>query len=60
MSAWVLVMVPLLLFAAMAITNPDYLPLLFEEEIGKQLAIFAVVWGAIGVYWIRRLIRVEV
>jgi tight adherence protein B len=60
MSAWVLVMVPLILFAAMAILNPGYLPLLFDEPAGKQLAVFAVVWGAIGVYWIRRLIRIEV
>jgi tight adherence protein B len=60
MSAWVLVLVPLVLFGAMAVMNPDYLPLLFEEEIGKKLAAFAAVWAAIGIYWIRRLIRVAV
>ncbi len=60
MSAWVLAMVPLVLFAAMAIMNPGYLPLLFDEPVGRQLAVFAVVWGAIGIYWIRRLIRIDV
>jgi tight adherence protein B len=60
MSAWVLGMVPLILFGAMAILNPDYLPLLFEEEIGRQLALFALIWGGIGIYLIRRIIRIEV
>jgi tight adherence protein B len=60
MSAWVLAMVPLIMFGAMSVSNPNYLPLLFEEEIGRQLALFAFVWGAIGIYLIRRIIRIEV
>jgi tight adherence protein B len=60
MSAWVLAMVPLILVAIMAIMNPGYLPMLFDEPVGRQLAVFAVVWGAIGIYWIRRLVRIDV
>jgi tight adherence protein B len=60
MSAWVLGMVPLILFGAMAIMNPDYLPILFEEPIGRQLVVFAFIWASIGLYWIRRIIRIDV
>jgi len=60
MSAWVLALVPLILFGAMAVTNPDYLPLLFDEPIGRQLAVGAFIWGGIGIYWINRIIRIEV
>ena len=60
MSAWVLALVPLILFGAMAVSNPDYLPLLFDEPIGRQLAAGAFVWGGIGIYWIHRIIRIEV
>jgi tight adherence protein B len=60
MSAWVLAMVPLGLFGYLSISNPDYLPILLEDETGKQLTAFAVVWSVIGIYFIRRIIRIEV
>jgi tight adherence protein B len=60
MSAWVLAMVPLGLFAMLSITSPDYLPVLFEDPLGQQLVGFAVVWAAIGIFFIRRIIRIQV
>lgn len=60
MSAWVLAMVPLFLFAVMNFTNPDYLPVMFKDPTGQQMLAFAVIWGAIGVYFIRRVIRIQV
>jgi tight adherence protein B len=60
MSAWVLALVPLILFGAMAIMNPTYLPLLFNEPTGRELALFAAVWGGIGIFWIHRIIRIQV
>lgn len=60
MSAWVLALVPLILFGAMMIINPDYLPMLMDDPLGRRLALFAFVWGGIGIYFIRRIIRIEV
>lgn len=60
MSAWVLAMVPLFLFGVMNFTNPEYLPVMFKDPTGQQMLAFAVVWGAIGVYFIRRIIRIQV
>lgn len=60
MSAWVLAMVPLFLFGAMMITNPEYLPVMYKDETGQQMLIFAVIWSSIGIYFIRRIIRIDV
>jgi len=60
MSAWVLAMVPLGLFAYLSVSNPDYLPILLEDELGKKLTAFAAVWSFVGIYFIRRIIRIEV
>jgi len=60
LSAWVLALVPLFLFGAMSLLNPDYLPTLLEHPVGRQIAFGAVVWGGIGIYFLRRIIRIEV
>ena len=60
MSAWILALIPLVLVVAMTLGNPEYLPMLLDDPVGKKLIAFAVVWGAIGVFFIRRIIRIEV
>jgi tight adherence protein B len=60
MSAWVLAMVPLVLFAVITVTSPDYLPVMFQDPQGQKMLAYAVISGAIGVFFIRRIIRIEV
>jgi tight adherence protein B len=60
MSAWVLALVPLVLFGIMMMTNPDYMLTLANDPAGQKLLLFACVWGGIGVYFIRRIIRIQV
>jgi len=60
MSAWVLALVPLVLFAAISLTQPDYLPTLIHDALGRKLVVGAVVLGLIGTLWIRKLLRIEV
>jgi tight adherence protein B len=60
MSAWVLATVPLVLFATISITTPDYLPILVEDPRGHNLIIYGAVSGLLGIAWIRRIIRIEV
>jgi tight adherence protein B len=60
LSAWILALVPLVLFAVIWVTSPDYLPMLLEEEVGKKMIIYGVVSGFIGIFWVRRVIRIEV
>ena len=60
LSAWILAMVPLVLFIVISVTTPRYLPVLIEDPIGQKLMIFGVVAGVIGILWIRKIIRIEV
>ena len=60
LSVWVLAMVPLVLFAVIWITTPDYLPTLIENDIGQKLIVFGLVAAVIGSIWIRKIIRIDV
>jgi tight adherence protein B len=60
MSAWVLALTPLILFAAIWMLNPDYLPLLLNDPLGGKIAFGAFIWGGIGILLLRRIIRIEV
>ena len=60
MSAWVLALVPLVLFATIWITTPDYLPILIEDPRGQKMVIYGCISGVIGIAWIRKIIRIEV
>lgn len=60
LSAWILALVPLVLFAVIWVTSPDYLPMLLEEDAGKKMIIYGVVSGIVGIFWVRRIIRIEV
>jgi tight adherence protein B len=59
MSAWILVLIPFLLFGTMWFTTPDYLPVLLEHEIGHKLLMISGVLTVVGILWVRRIIRVE-
>ena len=60
MSAWILALVPLVLFAVIWVTSPDYLPMLLEEEAGQKMIIYGVVSAIIGIFWVKKIIRIEV
>jgi tight adherence protein B len=60
MSAWVLSMVPLGLFVVLTVSSPDYLPMLVEDPRGQKMIIASIISAAIGVYWIRKILRIEV
>src|SRR6266702_668018 len=60
MSAWVLALVPLVLFGAISMTQPDYLPALLHDPLGQKLIMGAVGLAFVGTLWIRKLLRIEV
>lgn len=60
LSAWILALVPLALFAVISITSPDYLPALTGDPLGQKLIAWAVVLCLLGIVWIRRIIRIRV
>jgi len=60
MSAWVLVMVPFVLFAGISIVNPDYVGNLTHDPVGRKIILGGVVLMIIGNLWIRKLIALEI
>lgn len=60
MSAWVLVSVPFVLAAAIMLTTPSYMPLLIKEPLGQKLVMGAFVAMLLGIFWIRKIIRIRV
>jgi tight adherence protein B len=60
LSAWILTMVPFVLFAVISFTTPEYLPVLLDDPVGRQAVTFGFVMMVIGIYWIRRIIRIDV
>jgi tight adherence protein B len=60
LSAWILAMVPFVLFALIWFISPTYLPILLQDPMGRKLIGFGFVMGVIGIFWIRRIVRIEV
>ena len=59
-SAQILAIVPIILFGAIHVSTPGYMPMLLEDERGHSMLIYAFCSAVIGVLWIRKLLRVEV
>lgn len=59
LSAWILALVPLVLFGALWVTSPDYLPPLLGDPLGQKLIVFACAMLVVGVVWMRKVIRID-
>jgi tight adherence protein B len=60
LSAWILALVPLVLFAVITVTTPAYLPVLLDDPVGKKLIVGGAILAVIGIAWVRRIIRIDV
>ena len=59
LSAWILALVPIVLSAVLWIVSPEYLPPLLASPVGQKLIVFACAMMVIGVFWMRRVIRID-
>ncbi|TBW34356.1 type II secretion system F family protein [Azotobacter chroococcum] len=60
MSAWILVAIPFVLSIMILITSPEYLPMLVKDPFGQKLIMAAFVAMLLGIFWIRKIIRIQV
>ncbi|MWV16767.1 secretion system protein [Pseudomonas sp. L-22-4S-12] len=60
MSAWVLMAVPFVLTVVIAVTTPSYLPVLIKDPFGQKLIVTSFVAMLLGIFWIRKIIRIDV
>ncbi|MGO4381815.1 type II secretion system F family protein [Pseudoduganella sp. RAF53_2] len=59
LSAWVLSALPVGVLGIMSITNPAYVAVLWNDPAGVKLLWYAVGAVAVGVLWMRSLVRIK-
>ncbi|WP_240454169.1 type II secretion system F family protein [Halomonas sp. NO4] len=60
MAGWILSLLPFVLGGVLMLVNPDFIPMLTEDPLGRQLVVAAFVMVIIGILWLRKIVRVEV
>ena len=60
LSAWVLGLLPPLFMVYLLLTNYDYVIVMFQEPLGWLMLGGAATILAVGVFWMSRLVKVEV
>lgn len=60
MSAWVLGLLPFGAGALIQLTSPQFLALLFTDPFGQKMLGFALMMMVIGVFVMRRIVRIRV
>ena len=60
MSAWILALIPFGLFVGIMVTTPSYLDSLINEPAGMKIISIAFILMIIGIFWLRRIIRIEI
>ena len=57
LSAWILTLLPFALALVISITTPSYLPSMLEEPGGRKMVGTSLVLVALGIVWMRSIIR---
>ncbi|HEU4852594.1 MAG TPA: type II secretion system F family protein [Telluria sp.] len=60
LSAWILGLLPFFVMAAMHILNPTYINILWTDPTGIQLLWYGLGMIVVGVFWLRRVIRIRI
>ncbi len=60
LSAWVLGLLPILFMIYLLLTKYDYVSVMFKEPLGWAMLIGAATILSVGVFWMSRLVKVEV
>ncbi|HEY8037122.1 MAG TPA: type II secretion system F family protein [Methylobacter sp.] len=60
MSAWVLAMVPFVLFIGISLINPDYVRTLTQDPAGQKVILWGIALQIVGNFWMRKLISMEI
>ncbi|MEY3879483.1 MAG: hypothetical protein RIQ94_278 [Pseudomonadota bacterium] len=60
MSAWVLSLLPFVVFLAISLKSPDYVKPLFNTEMGHMILGGGLVLQVIGAFWVRKQINFDI
>ena len=59
MTAWIVGTLPIIFVLIISVLNPGYLTPLSDDKIGHYLILIAVVLQIIGVFIIRKIVRIR-
>ena len=59
LSAWILGLLPFMLAAALHIAHPGFIGLLWTDSFGRRLLGIVAALLAIGLVWMRMLVRIR-
>ena len=60
MAAWILSLLPFALATVLSLVNPDFIPMLTQDPTGRQLVMVAFVLMIIGIFWMRKIVHIDV
>lgn len=60
LSAWILSLLPFAMAIILNILNPKYMSILWTDPLGLTMVWIMLVMMVIGIYWMRRVIRIHV
>jgi tight adherence protein B len=59
-SAWIMALMPLVVFLAVFLMNPDYVAPLYTTTVGVILIAGALLLMAAGVFWMMKIVNIDV
>jgi tight adherence protein B len=59
LSAWILGLLPFALAAALHVAHPGFIALLWTDPVGRRLLAVVLALLAIGLAWMRMLVRIQ-
>ena len=59
-TGYVLMALPAFLALALSFINPEHMNRLFEERLGQMMIIASIIMQAVGFFWIKQVIKIEV
>lgn len=60
LSGIVLQALPVCLFLTVYYLNPEYVMMLFKEELGKQMLLYAIMLQLLGAFFIKKIVNIKV
>jgi tight adherence protein B len=60
LSAWILGLLPFCTAGLILVVNPDFMKVLWTDEMGLKMIGAALINMVLGVLWMRKIIRIRV
>lgn len=60
MAAWILSLLPFALAGVLTLVSPNFLPMLTQDPVGRQMIAASFFMIVVGILWMRRIVRIDV